>query len=135
MAVRARWTRSSSSSEESRPSVAAVCSRCTTWSRSASEARSRPSRRIPTAYDGSSVGARRRGVGDNRAMDLGLTDRAAIVTGGSRGIGLRVARRLVAEGARVLLVGRGEPALRDAAADVDRARADLDRARAELDRA
>src|SRR5580704_4526554 len=49
------------------------------------------------------------------AMDLGLTDRACIVTGGSRGIGLQVARGLVAEGARVLLVGRGESALRAAA--------------------
>jgi 3-oxoacyl-[acyl-carrier protein] reductase len=48
-------------------------------------------------------------------MDLGLTDRACIVTGGSRGIGLHVARGLVAEGARVLLVGRGGDALREAA--------------------
>jgi len=48
-------------------------------------------------------------------MDLGLTDRACIVTGGSRGIGLQVARQLVAEGARVLLVGRGEEALSQAA--------------------
>jgi 3-oxoacyl-[acyl-carrier protein] reductase len=48
-------------------------------------------------------------------MDLGLADRACIVTGGSRGIGLQVARRLVAEGARVLLVGRGENALTAAA--------------------
>jgi len=48
-------------------------------------------------------------------MDLGLTDRACIVTGGSRGIGLHVARQLVAEGARVLLVGRGEDALKAAA--------------------
>ena len=48
-------------------------------------------------------------------MDLGLTDRACIVTGGSRGIGLQVARQLVAEGARVLLVGRGEDALKAAA--------------------
>ncbi|HEY1569511.1 MAG TPA: SDR family NAD(P)-dependent oxidoreductase [Solirubrobacteraceae bacterium] len=48
-------------------------------------------------------------------MDLGLTDRACIVTGGSRGIGLQVARQLVAEGGRVLLVGRGEDALKQAA--------------------
>ncbi|HLI60148.1 MAG TPA: SDR family oxidoreductase [Solirubrobacteraceae bacterium] len=52
-------------------------------------------------------------------MDLGLTDRACIVTGGSRGIGLRVARRLLAEGAMVLLIGRGERALRDAVAELD----------------
>lgn len=39
-------------------------------------------------------------------MDLGLAGRAAIVTGGSRGIGLATARRLVAEGAHVLLAAR-----------------------------
>jgi 3-oxoacyl-[acyl-carrier protein] reductase len=49
-------------------------------------------------------------------MNLGLQDRACIITGGSRGIGLRAAQELVGEGARVLLVGRGEPALRAAAA-------------------
>jgi 3-oxoacyl-[acyl-carrier protein] reductase len=48
-------------------------------------------------------------------MDLGLTDRACIVTGGSRGIGLEVARQLAGEGAKLLLIGRGEPALRAAA--------------------
>ncbi|HEY2319567.1 MAG TPA: SDR family oxidoreductase [Solirubrobacteraceae bacterium] len=48
-------------------------------------------------------------------MDLGLTDRACIVTGGSRGIGLEVTRRLLGEGARVLMVGRHEEALRAAA--------------------
>lgn len=47
-------------------------------------------------------------------MDLGLAGRAGIVTGGSRGIGLEVARRLVAEGASVLLVARGEERLRAA---------------------
>ena len=52
------------------------------------------------------------------AMDLGLTDRACIVTGGSRGIGRTVARQLTAEGARVLLVGRGEEALRATVAEL-----------------
>lgn len=50
-------------------------------------------------------------------MDLGLTGRACIITGGSRGIGLEVARQLTAEGAKVLLVGRGEQDLRAAAAE------------------
>lgn len=39
-------------------------------------------------------------------MDLELVGKRAIVTGGSRGIGLAVATTLAAEGARVALVGR-----------------------------
>jgi 3-oxoacyl-[acyl-carrier protein] reductase len=46
------------------------------------------------------------------SVDLGLSGKACIVTGGSRGIGLEVARQLGEEGAGVLLVGRGEQALR-----------------------
>jgi 3-oxoacyl-[acyl-carrier protein] reductase len=47
-------------------------------------------------------------------MDLGLRGRACVVTGASSGIGLATARTLVEEGARVLLVARGEEALRKA---------------------
>src|SRR5258707_2496775 len=39
----------------------------------------------------------------------GLDDQAALVTGGTRGIGLAIARRLVASGASVLVCGRSEP--------------------------
>lgn len=39
-------------------------------------------------------------------MDLGLTDKACIVTGASRGIGLATAERLRDAGARVLMVSR-----------------------------
>ncbi|OYW33681.1 MAG: hypothetical protein B7Z41_04705 [Rhizobiales bacterium 12-66-7] len=39
-------------------------------------------------------------------MDLALTDRTAIVTGASRGIGFAIAARLLAEGARVAICGR-----------------------------
>jgi 3-oxoacyl-[acyl-carrier protein] reductase len=41
-------------------------------------------------------------------MDLGLTGRTAVVTGGSRGIGAAAARMLEAEGARVLAVSRSQ---------------------------
>ena len=48
-------------------------------------------------------------------MELGLRDKACVVTGASRGIGLATARLLAAEGASVLLVARSEDELRDAA--------------------
>lgn len=44
--------------------------------------------------------------------------RTAIVTGASRGIGLAIAQRLVAEGARVVVTGRKQPALDDAVAEL-----------------
>jgi NAD(P)-dependent dehydrogenase (short-subunit alcohol dehydrogenase family) len=40
-------------------------------------------------------------------MDLGLTDKLAVVTGASKGIGLAITRALVAEGARVVAGSRG----------------------------
>lgn len=48
-------------------------------------------------------------------MDLGIEGRAAIVTGASQGIGLATARLLARERVRVLMVARGEEALRLAA--------------------
>ncbi len=51
-------------------------------------------------------------------MDLQLARRRALVTGGSRGIGKAVARGLLAEGAQVALLARGEAALRDAVSEL-----------------
>jgi 3-oxoacyl-[acyl-carrier protein] reductase len=48
-------------------------------------------------------------------MDLGLEGRGCVVTGGSRGIGLDVAKRLCAAGASVLLVARDAQRLAEAA--------------------
>src|ERR1700729_882878 len=39
-------------------------------------------------------------------MDLGLTGSRAFVTGGSRGLGLAIARTLISEGAEVVICGR-----------------------------
>lgn len=50
-----------------------------------------------------------------------LADRRILLTGGSSGIGLTTAERLVAAGARVVLVARGEAGLADASARLGRA--------------
>jgi len=51
-------------------------------------------------------------------MDLGLTDRVFIVTGGGRGLGRATARALVDEGACVVVSGRSEKTLDDATIDL-----------------
>jgi NADP-dependent 3-hydroxy acid dehydrogenase YdfG len=48
----------------------------------------------------------------------GLAGRTAIVTGGSRGIGLEIARLLVADGARVVLIARERTRLERVAAEI-----------------
>jgi 3-oxoacyl-[acyl-carrier protein] reductase len=53
-------------------------------------------------------------------MDLGLTDKVAIVGGASMGIGFGIARVLAAEGARVVVTARREPALACAAEAIAR---------------
>lgn len=52
------------------------------------------------------------------AMDLGLSNKVAIVTGSSRGLGLASARSLAAEGCRVCVCARGEARLREAEKEI-----------------
>jgi 3-oxoacyl-[acyl-carrier protein] reductase len=56
-------------------------------------------------------------------MDLGLTGKVAIVTGGSRGLGLAAATALIAEGAHVTVCARGAGALKAAADGIQNAAA------------
>jgi 3-oxoacyl-[acyl-carrier protein] reductase len=51
-------------------------------------------------------------------MQLGLTDKIALVTGSSRGIGRGIALALAAEGCDVMLTGRDKAALEETAAAV-----------------
>lgn len=51
-------------------------------------------------------------------MDLGLTGKGALVTGGNRGIGRASAAALVDEGAHVVLLGRDAASLEEAASQV-----------------
>ena len=53
-------------------------------------------------------------------MDLGIRGRAALVTGGSRGIGWCAAQRLLEEGARVAICGRTREAIEEAREDLAR---------------
>jgi 3-oxoacyl-[acyl-carrier protein] reductase len=51
-------------------------------------------------------------------MDLGLKDRVYVVTGATRGLGNATARQLVADGAKVVVSGRDEESVAEAAAEL-----------------
>src|SRR5690242_1423210 len=55
---------------------------------------------------------------EGSAMDLGLAGKTALVTGGSKGIGLETARALAREGVKVLICARRPEALAEAARDI-----------------
>lgn len=52
-------------------------------------------------------------------MNLDISNKVALITGGSEGIGLATARVLAAEGARVVLAARREATLRSAARELE----------------
>src|SRR6185312_8600426 len=56
--------------------------------------------------------------GKSMSLDLGLTGKVAIVTGGSVGIGKETARKLAAEGVAVVIASRTATALEQAAAEI-----------------
>jgi 3-oxoacyl-[acyl-carrier protein] reductase len=56
-------------------------------------------------------------------MDLGLAGKVAVVTGGSRGLGLAAAHALIAEGANVVVCARGADALKRATESLRKAAA------------
>ncbi len=51
-------------------------------------------------------------------MELGLDDRRAVVTGGSKGLGKAITAELLAEGAQVVICSRNQAELDEAAADL-----------------
>jgi len=67
--------------------------------------------------------AGRRIVRNRRAIDF--ADRVVVISGGSRGLGLVIARRLAAEGAKLCLLARDASALARAAGDLERFQTDV----------
>jgi len=57
-------------------------------------------------------------------MNLELTDKRALVTGSTKGIGFAIARALSAEGARVIVTGRADASVRDALGQIRAAHPD-----------
>jgi NAD(P)-dependent dehydrogenase (short-subunit alcohol dehydrogenase family) len=53
-------------------------------------------------------------------MNLQLTDKTALISGSTKGIGFAIARQLAAEGARVIVNGRSAPATAAAVQQIQR---------------
>ncbi|GEK31169.1 short-chain dehydrogenase [Kurthia zopfii] len=53
-------------------------------------------------------------------MNLGLLGKTAVITGGSRGIGFATAKQLISEGANVVICGRQEDTLMEAANKIEK---------------
>lgn len=51
-------------------------------------------------------------------MDISLKGRSAVITGGSKGLGLAMAKRFAASGADVAIIARGQEALHEAASAI-----------------
>ena len=58
-------------------------------------------------------------------MDLGIKDKTALVTGGSRGLGKEIARSLAAEGARVVICARNSEQVLETAEELRRGCGDV----------
>ena len=56
--------------------------------------------------------------GHNKKVETALKGKAALVTGGSRGIGMATAEAFAAEGAQVMITGRNADGCRSAAAEI-----------------
>jgi 3-oxoacyl-[acyl-carrier protein] reductase len=65
-------------------------------------------------------------------VDFGLDGRVALVTASSRGLGRASADALAAEGAKVVVTGRGEQSLREAEAELRRGGAEVLAVRADM---
>src|SRR5437763_1513040 len=83
---------------------------------------SAPSSRAPSGWTGSTTRSPTWPAGRASALswfpeavDLQLTDKAFLVTGGSRGLGLAAAQALVAEGAHVVIAARSADRVASAA--------------------
>ena len=66
-------------------------------------------------------------------MDLGLQDKVIIVTGGGAGIGAGISRACLAEGARVIVLGRPSQNVKDFMAEMKAANAKCDLVEAHLE--